>query len=394
MTERQRLRSARRAAIAPFIVMEVMAAANRRAAAGGEVLHLEVGEPAGRAPEAALAAARSALETGTLGYTEALGLPSLRARIARHYQDQHGLELSPERVAVTAGASGAFILAFLAAFDAGARVAVGSPGYPAYRNILAALDIEVVPVITDAGTRFQPTPAQLDRIPGRLDGLVIASPANPTGTMLRPDELAELTAWSERRQARLVSDEIYHGITFGRPADTALRHGTDGLVVNSFSKFFCMTGWRLGWLVMPEDLIGPITRLAQNLFISPSALAQHAAIGAFDDAPELQGRVSAYRRSRDCLVAGLADAGLDVLEPEGAFYLYLDISPTGIPASEVCRRLLAETGVALTPGTDFDPARGEHWLRVSFAGPEGEVAEASARLTSWLRRHLDRGAIR
>ncbi|MFO1070068.1 MAG: aminotransferase class I/II-fold pyridoxal phosphate-dependent enzyme [Geminicoccaceae bacterium] len=376
----------RRSAIAPFIVMQVLADANRRAAAGESILHLEVGEPAGGAPPSALAAARLALEGNALGYTEALGLPALRARIAQRYDEWYGLPLGPDRIAVTTGASGAFILAFLAAFDAGARVAVASPGYPAYRNILGALDIEVVDLPTDASTRFQPTPARLDALPGRIDGLVVASPANPTGTMLSAAELAALGQWCARRDAWLVSDEIYHGLTFEHPAASALATVPDAIVVNSFSKYFCMTGWRLGWLVTPPALLDTVTRLAQNLFIAPPAIAQHAALGAFADDALLAERVHAYGRNRDRLLHALLDAGIrEVAPPDGAFYLYADIAPTGLRAEALCARALAETGVAITPGTDFDPVRGDGWIRLSFAGPEQEVAQAAERLGPWLK---------
>jgi aspartate/methionine/tyrosine aminotransferase len=315
----------------------------------------------------------------------------LRARIARRYRDWHGLDLPPERIALTIGASGAFILAFLAAFDAGARVAVTSPGYPAYRNILTALDVEVVDLPTTAATRFQPTPELLEALAPQLDGLVVASPANPTGTMLHKDELARLAAWCRVRGVRLVSDEIYHGVTFGAPAETALRADPDAIVVNSFSKLYCMTGWRLGWLVMPEALVEPITRLAQNLFIAPPAIAQHAALGAFDDEAPLRERVLAYGRNRDRLLKALGDAGLTgIVPPEGAFYLYIPVDGTGLDSAALCRQLLAETGVALTPGIDFDPARGHGFARISFAGAEADIAEAATRLAAWLRPRLGR----
>lgn len=374
----------RRSRIAPFIVMEVMAAANARAARGGDVLHLEVGEPGGGPPVSALAAARAAIERGDLGYTEALGIPPLRQRIARHYREWYGLDVPVERVAVTAGASGAFILAFLAAFDADARVAVAEPGYPAYRNILGALDIEVVPLLATEATRFQPTPELLNSAGGRLDGLVVASPANPTGTMLHAHELATLAAWCKERGTRIVSDEIYHGITYEAPATTVLQLAPDAIVVNSFSKYFCMTGWRLGWLVLPEDLVQPVTRLAQNLFISPPTIAQHAALGALEAGTELDARVARYRRNRDALATALCRGGVDRLAPaEGAFYLYADVSRFTDDAVGLCRTVLEETGVAITPGVDFDPPRGHHYVRLSFAGDEATVAEAGRRLGAW-----------
>ncbi|MCS6781143.1 MAG: aminotransferase class I/II-fold pyridoxal phosphate-dependent enzyme, partial [Geminicoccaceae bacterium] len=330
----------RRSAIAPFTVMEVLAAANRRAASGRAVYHLEIGEPGGGPPRMALAAAQTALERAHLGYTEALGLGALRARLARLYGERHGLAIDPQRIVITAGASGAFVLAFLAAFDAGDRVALASPGYPAYRNILRALDGEPVELPVGPETRFQPVPALLDALEGPLAGLVLASPANPTGTMLARAELARLAGWCRARGVRLVADEIYHGITYEEPAASILEVEPEAIVVNSFSKYWCMTGWRLGWLVLPEDLLEPVTRLAQNLFIAPPAIAQYAALAALEAGAELDARVAAYRRNRDRLLQALAAGGLDrVAPPDGAFYLWVDIRAREEPATSFCRRL-------------------------------------------------------
>jgi aspartate/methionine/tyrosine aminotransferase len=370
---------------APFLVMDVLAQANRRAAAGDAVFHLEIGEPGGGPPEAVRAAAARALATAPLGYTEAAGLPELRRRLARHYAETHGVAVDPERILLTAGASGAFVLAFLAAFEPGDRVALATPCYPAYRNILEALGIEAVLVPGEAADGFQPTPALLDRVPGPLHGLVIASPANPTGTMLRPAAQAALVAWARARQVRLVADEIYHGVTYASPATTALAAAPEVIVVNSFSKFFAMTGWRLGWLVVPPELVEPVTRLAQNLFIAPSTIAQHAALGAFDATAELTARVRGYGRARDRLIAALATAGLaPAAPPDGAFYLYLDVARYTADAVAFARRVLDATGVAITPGVDFDPDRGRHHVRLAFAGPEAAVEEAGRRLARLL----------
>ena len=380
------LKVSRRSAIAPFIVMEMMAAANRRAARGGEVLHLEVGEPGGGTPPAAVAAAAAAMAAGGCGYTEAFGLPALRQALAARYRAEHGLAVDPAQIAMTVGASGAFILAFLAAFDAGDRVVVTEPGYPAYRNILKALDIEVVPVATDLGTRFQPTPELLERVPGPIHGLILASPSNPTGTMLGRDELAALAAWSARRGVRIISDEIYHGLTYGAPAATMLGFAPDAIVVNSFSKYYGMTGWRLGWLVLPPDLVATVTRLAQNLFISAPAIAQHAALGALSDLPELEWRGERPPPPPPPLLPLPPPPRPGRVGPaRGGPLLYLDIGHLGIRAVELCRRLLAETGVALTPGVDFDPPRGERFVRLSFAGTEADVHNAADRLAAWMR---------
>ncbi|MEZ5861684.1 MAG: aminotransferase class I/II-fold pyridoxal phosphate-dependent enzyme [Geminicoccaceae bacterium] len=379
-----------RSAIEPFLVMQVLAAANKRAAEGGDVLHLEVGEPSGGAPRAALDAARAALDGSALGYSEAFGLRPLRTAIARHIEATYARAVPIERIAITAGASGGFILAFLAAFDAGARVAVAEPGYPAYRNILKALDIEVVKLVTSEASGFQPTVADLEAIDGPLDGVIVASPANPTGSLIDPAELAAIARWCDARGVRLISDEIYHGITYGRPGSTALASSTRAIVVNSFSKYWAMTGWRIGWLVLPDELVDPVERLAQNLFISPSAVGQHAAIGALGAKPELDARVAGYGENRALLLDALPRIGLDrLVPPDGAFYLYADIGRFGLDSVDFCARLLADTGVAITPGNDFDVARGNHYVRLSFAGARTTIEQAIDRLGPWLAR-LDR----
>ncbi len=377
------LKVARRADIAPFFAMEVMRAANRHAAAGADVLHLEVGEPAAGAPPRVIEAARAALDSTALGYSEALGLPELRARLARHYRDVYGIEVDAARVVVTAGASGAFLLAFLAAFDAGDRVALADPGYPAYRNILRALGIEVVALAAGPDHRFQPTPALLEEA-GALDGLIVASPSNPTGTMLRAGELGALADWCDARGVRLISDEIYHGITYGAPATTALERKPGCIVINSFSKYFAMTGWRIGWMVVPEELLAPVERLAQNLFVSPAALAQRAALVALECRAELDAYVEVYARNRALLLERLPKAGFDRLAPaDGAFYIYADTSALAADSQDFCARMLEETGVATTPGIDFDPRRGHGYIRISFAGDPADIAAAAERLIDW-----------
>lgn len=384
--ETTRLKSARRGRVDPFIVMEVLAAANRPRADGRPVLHLEVGEPGSGAPKAVLDAAKRALDVPGLGYTEACGLPELRARIAGHVHAWYGVPLDPGRVVVSVGASGAFVLAFLAAFDAGDRVVVGDPGYPAYRNILRALDIEVVSLPTGPSTRFQPSVAALDALPGPIHGLILASPSNPTGTMLEREELRAIAGHCRARGIRLVVDEIYHGITYGRSATSILEIDDSALVINSFSKYFCMTGWRLGWLVVPKDLVSAVERLAQNLFISPPTLSQRAALAAFDAHDELQANVALYGRNRERVLNELVAAGLDRIAPvDGAFYAYVDVSALTDDSVTFARDILDEAGVALTPGVDFDPGRGQGYLRLSFAGGEDEVARAAIRLRDWVR---------
>lgn len=382
------LKVAKRGTIPPFIVMDVLRAANEREAKGEGVLHLEVGQPGTSAPAPVLAAAAAALEDDLLGYTEALGLPGLRSRIAKHYQETYGIEVDPGRVVATTGSSGGFVLAFLAAFDAGDRVALASPGYPAYRNILKSLGIEDVDLQVGPETNFQPTPELIERAlkesSRAIDGLIVASPSNPTGTMIHAAELEALYGFCRDQGIRLISDEIYHGITYKDPAETALRFGDEAIVVNSFSKYFSMTGWRLGWMVVPEDLIRSVECLQQNLFISPPTLSQHAGIKVFDCRDDLDGLVARYAENRALLLERLPLAGFETLAPaEGAFYIYADIAHMTNDSEEFCRRMLVETGVAATPGVDFDPGRGNRFMRFSFAGEHAVMAEAADRLRQW-----------
>ncbi len=380
------LRASRRGLVPPFIAMDVLRAANEREAAGAEVIHLEVGQPGTQAPEAVREAARHALAHEPIGYTDALGIAPLRQAIAAHYQAQYGVAVDPGEVVVTTGSSAAFQLAFLAAFEAGDRVALAAPGYPAYRNILTALGIEPVLIEVGENSHYQPNPELLAEA-GPLDGLVIASPANPTGTMIAAADLARLAGFCRDRGIRLISDEIYHGITYEAPAATARAFGREAVVVNSFSKYYSMTGWRLGWMLAPPDLARSVECLAQNFYISPPALSQLAAIPVFGCRAELDGHVARYRANRDLLIGSLSAAGLSRFAPaEGAFYLYVDISSLTRDSVEFCRRLLAETGVAITPGLDFDPLQGGGWVRLSFAGSTEDIAEAARRLADWLPR--------
>ena len=375
---------AKRSWISPFHVMEVMRAAEERERAGGDVMHLEVGQPSTGAPAGVAAAAHAALDSGApLGYTGALGVVELRAAIAAHYGAWYGSPVDPAQVVVTTGASGSCVLAFLACFDPGDRVGVVAPGYPCYRNMLAAFGVEVVDIEVDAGTRFQPSPELLDAA-GPLAGVVVASPSNPTGTMLTPDEMAGLAGWCAAHDARLVSDEIYHGITYGAAVPTAVAHDPEAIVVQSFSKYFSMTGWRLGWLVVPESLLGAVERLAQNLYISPPTLSQVAALAAFDCHDELTANVARYARNRDILLRGLPGAGLTELAPaDGAFYVWARTDHLDPDSERLCARWLDELGVAVTPGIDFDPRRGRSWVRFSFAGATADMDEAVRRLLAW-----------
>ncbi|NQV83311.1 MAG: pyridoxal phosphate-dependent aminotransferase [Rhodospirillales bacterium] len=383
------LKVSKRGSIPPFIVMDVMRDANEREADGEDVLHLEVGQPSTSAPGPVLDAARAALSDELLGYTGALGLVRLRQRIAQHYEDFYGVQVDADGIVVTTGSSGGFVLAFLSAFDAGDRVALASPGYPAYRNILKSVGVEVVDLQTGPETNFQPNPELLDQAAsmGAINGLIVASPSNPTGTMIHAAEFKALVDYCRDHHIRLISDEIYHGITYGEAADTVLLHSPSAIVINSFSKYFSMTGWRLGWMVVPPDLRRSIECLSQNLFISAPTLSQYAAIKAFDCADELNANVVRYGENRALLLEQLPKAGFETLaSADGAFYIYADITNLTNDSQEFCRRMLAETGVATTPGIDFDPVRGNHTMRFSFAGETAVIAEAAGRLRQWMRR--------
>lgn len=378
------LKIAARGRIPPFIVMDVLRDANARAASGKDVLHLEVGQPSTPAPKGVIEAARAALGRDVLGYTDALGLPALRAAIADYYRSGYGVMIDPARIVVTTGSSAGFILACLAAFDPGDRVAIGAPGYPAYRNILTALDLTPVELPAGAAERYQVT-RELLRAQGQgVEGLIVASPANPTGTMIPPEELRAIVRHCRGNGIRLISDEIYHGIVYGAPAMTALAFDSQAIVVNSFSKYFSMTGWRVGWMVVPEDMARAVECLAQNLYVSPPSLSQHAAIAAFECMSELNANVARYAENRALLLRELPKAGFDRLAPsDGAFYLYADIAHRTNDSEEFCRRLLHDTGIALTPGTDFDPQRGRATVRFCYAGSSTTIGEAMRRLAAW-----------
>jgi len=387
------LKVGRGATAPPFLVMDVIAAANARAAAlpagSPEVIRMEVGQPGTGAPRGAAEAAIRALSAGQpMGYTEAFGLASLRARIARHYAERYGVEVAAGRIAVTVGASGAFPLAFLAAFDAGDRVAMAAPFYPPYANILTALGMVPQLLPCDATTRFQPTLAMLERLDPRPAGLIVASPCNPAGTMLAPEELSAIARWCEAEGVRLVSDEIYHGLSYGAVAESTAAAASGGaVVVNSFSKYFSMTGWRIGWLVLPEDLVRPVECLAQNLFISAPHVAQVAAEAAFGCVEELEANKVRYARSRAALLAGLPGAGFDrIAQADGAFYLWCDVGQLTNDSVAFCARMLEGAGIAATPGVDFERERGSRFVRFSYCGKEAAMAAAPGRLRGWLGR--------
>ena len=381
-TAKSFVRPSDRSAIAPFHVMEVFEAAERRAATGAEVVRLEVGQPETPAPAGVIAEAHRQLDEDVIGYGSVHGIPELRHRLAAHYRDWYELDIDPARFVVTVGASGAFTMAFLAAFNPGDRVAVTIPGYPCYRNALEALGAEVVPVMTGFEHGFQPTVELLEAV-GPIDGLVITSPSNPAGTMIDAERLAAITAWCRDNETILISDEIYHGLTYGDPAVTALSFDDNAIVVNSFSKYFSMTGWRLGWLVVPKSFIGPVTRFAANLLLGAQTLSQLAGVAAFDCHDELQSHLHRYRENRSILLDGLPRAGIDKLAPaDGAFYVYADVSHLCDDSQELSRIWLDELGIATTPGIDFDPYEGHRYIRFSFYGATADMHRCVGLLTS------------
>lgn len=385
---KQLLQPSARSAVPPFMVMDVMAAAAKLEAQGRRIIHMEVGQPAAGAPATAIAAARTALSSGRLGYTEALGIASLRRRIARAYAEWHGLDVDPARIVVTTGSSGGFILAFLAAFEAGDRVAMALPGYPPYRHILTALGCEPVGIETDASTRWSMTGEALiaRHHLSPLRGVVVGSPANPSGTMMTASALAELIRCAEDAGIIVISDEIYHGLDYAFAAECAARISPDVIIVNSFSKYFCMTGWRVGWMVVPPSLVRAVERLQQNLAISVPTLSQIAAEAAFDGRAELEAVRQGYEENRRILLEGLPRVGLDSFLPaDGAFYLYADVSRYSNDSFEFATRMLEEAGVATTPGIDFDPLRGRNFLRLCYAGAREEMREAVERIGVWLK---------
>ncbi len=377
------MRVSTRSQVDPFIVMDVMAAAARAEAAGRHIIHMEVGQPGTGAPKGATQALAKAMAAGPLGYTVALGLPELRARIARIYGEWYGVDLNPERVVITPGSSGAFILAFTALFDTGDRVGIGAPGYPSYRQILSALALQPVDLQTAPENRYQPVAADLEG--QNLAGLMVASPANPTGTMLDKPAMAALIDAVQGQGGSFISDEIYHGIEYHKKAVTALEISDDLYIINSFSKYFSMTGWRVGWMVVPEDHVRVVERLAQNMFICAPHAAQVAALAAMDCEEELQGNMTVYHANRDLMIAGLRDAGFtDIAPPDGAFYVYADVSKITDDSRSFAAEVLEKAGVAVTPGLDFDPVRGHQTLRFSYARSTADIEEGLARLKAFM----------
>jgi len=380
----------KRSDVEPFHAMDVLAEATRRRQAGHAVISMAVGQPSHPTPQAALEAARAALGHGRIGYTDALGTLALRQALSAHYQARHGLSIDPKRIAITTGSSAGFNLAFLTLFDAGDSVAIARPGYPAYRNILAALGLDVVEVPVADETQFTLTPESLEAAQAasgkRLKGVLLASPANPTGTVTGRAALKALAEYCADRSIAFISDEIYHGLTFVGEETSALELTDEAIVINSFSKYYCMTGWRIGWMVLPERLVRPIERVAQSLYISAPELSQIAAEAALGAGAELDVYRASYGRNRDFLMRRLPEIGFRIASPmDGAFYAYVDVSRFTNDSMALARKMLAEINVAATPGLDFDPVEGHRAMRISYAGSNAEIEEATERMAAWLK---------
>ncbi|MFY9210457.1 MAG: aminotransferase class I/II-fold pyridoxal phosphate-dependent enzyme [Aestuariivita sp.] len=377
------MRTSSRAQVDPFIVMDVMEAARRAEDAGRHIIHMEVGQPGTGAPRGAAEAVTRALQDDPMGYTVALGLPALRARIAQMYGEWYDVDLNPERVVITPGSSGGFILAFTALFDTGDNVGIGAPGYPSYRQILSALDLQPVDLPASPQNRYQPVAADFAGLD--LAGLMVASPANPTGTMLDRGAMGALMDAAHQQGASFISDEIYHGIEYEAKAVSALELSDECYVINSFSKYFSMTGWRVGWMVVPEDHVRVVERIAQNMFICAPHVAQVAALAAMDCAEELDANLAVYRANRDLMLTGLPEAGFgNIAPPDGAFYVYADVSDLTDDSRAFAAEILEKAGVAVTPGLDFDPVRGHQTLRFSYARATADITEGLARLKAFM----------
>jgi len=370
--------------VAPFYAVEINRIANARERQGLPVIHMEVGQPSAGAPAAAIEAGHRALSECPQGYWESAALAE---RLAHHYRETYGLDVHPGRIVLTMGASAALVLAMSVLFSRGDRIAVPRPGYPAHRNALLALGLEPVEFDCGEDTRFQPTAELVAAIDPPPAGLILTSPSNPTGSMIPGPELARIAIVCRERGIRILSDETYHGITYADSAESQLTHAPDAIVVNTFSKYWCMTGWRLGWAVVPETLVDPMRRFAGNLFLVPPTLSQHVALAAMDATAELEAHVATYARNRELLTGALAGFGIRrIAPPDGAFYLYADVGELTRDSLAWCHELLDATGVALNTGRDFDGAHGDRFVRISFAVSTAETVRAIELLDGWLRR--------
>ncbi len=379
-------KSSNRSLIQPFFAMEMLREANKLEKNGRDVIHLEVGEPSAGAPSTVISQAKKLLEEKKpIPYTDSLGLPILREKISEYYSSSLNLVVPPQNIIITTGTSGGFVLSLLSAFDVGDKVAISVPGYPAYRNILLSLGLVPMEIITKKIHKYQPTVEQIKEM-GNIDGIIIASPSNPTGSIFEDKELYEISKYCDEKEIRVLSDEIYHGITYEKKALSIAGISKNGIILNGFSKYFCMTGWRIGWLVVPDQLIKPIEKLSQNLFISTNSLSQMAAIYAFDCEEEIKNIIQKYKINRDILIASLKQMGINNIAPcDGAFYIYADISHLTNDSMLFCKKLLNETGVALTPGIDFDKSNGKSFVRFSYSCEKYKILEATKKMVKWVK---------
>lgn len=378
----------KRSAVEPFRAMNVVASAAAMQANGEDITMMCVGQPSAPTPSSARMAAKAAIEKGVIGYTPAKGIEVLRKRISHHYCERYGVSLDPDRVVVTTGSSAGFMLCFLALFEEGAKVAIPSPGYPAYRNILRALSLVPQELETNSRSRWVVNSSMLESAhrKSKLDGLLIANPNNPNGTMMLPESFKEVITKAEELDIALISDEIYHGLTYGVKEETALKYSDNAIIINSFSKYFCMTGWRIGWMIVPENLVETVNRLQQNAFICAPEISQIAALHAFDDLEELELVKAGYLKNRNLLLAQLPNLGFGEIQPaDGAFYVYCDVSRLTNDSEKFCADVLKHAKVALTPGTDFDTQRGNNWVRISFAGSFKDMQKGIGRLGNHLQ---------
>ncbi len=379
------LKLSKRSNIPNFKALDILRMVNERCADGEDIIHLEAGQPCFGAPEPVLEYARQmTINDPKQGYTEAMGMSLLRDRIALYYKNNYNIDVDYKNIAITVGASGAFILTFISAFDAGDKVALATPGYPAYRNILSSLNIKTIEIETDETTNYQPYVSLLEKLDTKIDGLIIASPSNPTGTIIPDDELEKIVNWCDKNKVRIISDELYQMVSYGTKPQTIMKYTDKAIVINSFSKYFALTGWRLGWTVLPEDITLRVKSLSESLFVSPPTISQHLAYKIFDHMDILDEYVSVYKNNLDILRKELPKAGINKLSnTQGAFYIYADISNLTNNSEEFCKRMIDEAGVACTPGLDFDLGRGQKTIRISFAGTTEDIEKACERLIKW-----------
>ena len=378
--------NSKRSEIAPFLAIDMLTKSNTLKSKGRDIIHMDVGEPGFNTPKHVLEYAKTIIDKKKIGYTESIGIPELREKISNHYKLWYNEEVKSNSIAVTAGASGAFVLTLLALFDPGDRIAIMTPYYPAYVNALKALNLDIVFLRGKNKSGYQPTLEMLESIKGTIKGIVVASPANPTGSILKNKQLIDLAKWCKQNNIKIISDEIYHGIEYGKLSETLLHYNSDAIIINSFSKYFSMTGWRLGWLIAPKNIINTIEKLSMSLFLCAPTFSQLIAVKALEDYEILNNNVLIYKKNRDLLINFFEDMGFNKYAPaDGAFYLYLDVSKITDNSTNFAIRLLKEAGVSSTPGADFDHNLGNKFIRFSYGGTHKEIVEGTKRIYNWLK---------